>query len=40
MWGGGGGGGGAGGLENIKLRMGDYHLKPHLLYINMGGCHG
>jgi len=24
--------------ENIKLQMGDYHLKTHMFVINMGGC--
>eukprot|EP00253_Pinus_taeda_P027550 PITA_27550 len=24
--------------ENIKLQMGDYHLKTHMFAINMGGC--
>ena len=24
--------------ENVKLQMGDYHLKVHMFAINMGGC--
>ena len=24
--------------ENIKLQMGDYHLKTHMFTIEMGGC--
>ena len=24
--------------ENVKLQMGDYHLKTHMFSINMGGC--
>jgi hypothetical protein len=24
--------------ENVKLQMGDYHLKTHMLSISMGGC--
>jgi hypothetical protein len=24
--------------ENVKLQMGDYHLKTHMFAINMGGC--
>ena len=25
-------------FENVKLQMGDYHLKNHMFAINMGGC--
>jgi hypothetical protein len=24
--------------ENVKLQMGDYHLKTHMFSISMGGC--
>ena len=24
--------------ENIKLQVGDYHLKTHMFVTNMGGC--
>ena len=24
--------------DNVKLQMGDYHLKTHMFSINMGGC--
>jgi len=24
--------------ENVKLQMGDYHLKSHMFAIEMGGC--
>ena len=24
--------------ENVKLQMGDYHLKTHMFPISMGGC--
>ena len=24
--------------ENVKLKMGDYHLKYHMFAIDMGGC--
>jgi hypothetical protein len=24
--------------ENVKLQMGDYHLKTHMFFISMGGC--
>jgi hypothetical protein len=24
--------------ENVKLQMGDYHLKTHMFFIFMGGC--
>ena len=24
--------------ENVKLQMGDYHLKTHMFSIDMGGC--
>lgn len=24
--------------ENLKLQMGDYHLKAHMFAIEMGGC--
>jgi hypothetical protein len=24
--------------ENVKLQMGDYHLKTHMFAIDMGGC--
>ena len=24
--------------ENVKLQMGDYHLKTHMFVIDMGGC--
>lgn len=24
--------------DNVKLQMGDYHLKTHKFSINMGGC--
>jgi hypothetical protein len=27
-----------GNSKNIKLQMGDFHLKTHLFYISMGGC--
>ena len=24
--------------ENVKLQMGDYHLKKHTFTVEMGGC--
>ena len=24
--------------ENVKLQMGDYHMKTHMFSISMGGC--
>jgi hypothetical protein len=24
--------------QNVGLRMGDYQLKTHLFFVNMGGC--
>ena len=24
--------------ENVKLQVGDYHLKTHMFSIDMGGC--
>jgi hypothetical protein len=24
--------------ENVRLQMGDYRVKTHLFFINMGGC--
>ena len=24
--------------ENLKMQMGDYHLKTHMFVIDMGGC--
>ena len=24
--------------ENVKIQMGDYHLKTHMFAIHMGGC--
>ena len=24
--------------ENVKLQIGDYHLKTHMFAIDMGGC--
>ena len=24
--------------ENVRLQIGDYHLKSHMFYIDMGGC--
>ena len=26
------------GIVKIYLQIGDYHLKPHMFAINMGGC--
>jgi len=27
-----------GSFENMKLQMGDYHLKTHMFLVEMGGC--
>jgi len=27
-----------GNCENVRLQIGQYHLKPHMFSIDMGGC--